>query len=618
MVAAATTVQRQTFYWVGSNTAMINAGFSQVPAGSTVGYGFSGPWGYHQSFGSQFPTTATGDVYWGDAANWMVQVRGSTLTTAPNPVVSSTGGFASGASAGNDLGGITSIQKGYYWQPATRIPHRGDTVIFKYIPVDHAAGLTFTAPLSPCLFGGRGNSGGNMWIGDVLGGMTTGNANAIGEVRKIVVEKSYFEQDAPEGTIPRTGFISWGMPDYITDPSADGMSFSGINIKAQFVEINGCGVTAYGTDGAGTRSDNNKVYISDLEDCGEVTLRSKSLDIYGGTCNNLIIESYIPTGLTGFINPTNPTQVIEGGGGGLPTFGFISTKCSVLNTIRMTPTLLNSFVSISDPGGSCQNFVYGPYAKDARTLVAYYTNGVNTITRKPTQKVAADSTIRTLTNKNEISAPEVGNLTNTNFSGGVARLFRQGSSLYVGGFTSGTQYGLGSVQRTEIQNLMFDDHNSWDDTIAQTNFSENSRLGRDYRSFNNGIALNSGMTIQNINLTEGNLHISSEHDGGNTYDFDYNNNAIGISAGYIGFDGQLDMRHPSDFSFANIFVGESTSSDPNRGVLVLSGGKNSIINFAPTHFAKWGPPASGQTGGASESTQRSRSVRRTLPSRQGN
>ena len=88
MVAASTTVERQTFYWVGSNTAMVNAGFSQVPAGSTVGYGFSGPWGYDSAFNLSFPSVATGDVYWGDAKNWMIQVRGVTLTTTPNPTAS--------------------------------------------------------------------------------------------------------------------------------------------------------------------------------------------------------------------------------------------------------------------------------------------------------------------------------------------------------------------------------------------------------------------------------------------------------------------------------------------------------------------------------------------------
>jgi hypothetical protein len=472
MVAASTTVERQTFYWVGSNTAMVNAGFSQVPAGSTVGYGFSGPWGYDSAFNLSFPSVATGDVYWGDAKNWMIQVRGVTLTTTPNPTASSTGGYPAGGSAGTDLGGVSGVQRGYYWKPATRIPHRGDTVIFKYIPVDHAAGLTFTAPLSPCLFGGRGNSGGNMWIGDVVGGMTTGNSNAIGEVRKIVLDKSYFEQDGAAGRIHRLGFASWGMSDWVPDVQGDGVTFSGLNLKAQFMEINGPGQTGYSTINSETQyAQTSNIRINDLEDCGDVTIRAKHMVIYGGTCNNFIIESFLPTGLTGFRHPSNSNLSVEGGGQ-YESHGFIISDCSVLNTIRVTPTLLNSKVTINDPGGSCQNFLYGPYAKSDSATVAYYTKGVNTITRKPTQKVAGHPLIEAVTNKYEISAPEVHDMTQTLASAAVARYFRNGSTLYVGGYTAGEQSGLGSTERTEIQNITFQDHNQWSDDIAQTNYPE--------------------------------------------------------------------------------------------------------------------------------------------------
>lgn len=617
MVAASTTLSKQTFYWVGSNQAMINAGFSQVPAGSTTGYGFSGPWGYDSVFGTAFPTTATGDVYWGDKDNWMVQVRGATLTTAKNERASSTGGFAAGASAINDITGITGSQKGYYWKRADRIPHRGDKVIFRYIPVDHAAGLTFTAPLSPCLFGGRGDSGGNMWIGDLDGsGMTTGNANAIGELDRIMLEKSYFEQDGPAGQIARQGFSSWGMPNHIVSTNADGLTWNGINIKSQHVELNGAGQTGYDGSLVGW----HKISINDLEDCGEVRLNSKYGFIYGGTCNNLHLGQYIPSGLTGFRNASNTSQFIEGGGaGGVQDnpAGYVETECSVLNTIDITPTLLNSTMLINDPGGSCEKVIYGPYSKNANAGVYLYTGGLQEVFRKPTEKLAGNSLIRTATGLNEISAGQISEMANMSLSRNLARLFRNDTSINIAGWTANpSASGLASDTRTTVDLINFSNSGNWGD-LADRNFSHNSALDKDFRGFNNGVALNSGMTIDRVFLSQGCVHISKHHQGGNTFDFNYENNAIAVSGGWVALDGHLDMRHPEHPDFANFIVGDSTSTDPNRGLLVLSGGKGSRIDFAPTQYTKWGPPASGQTAGASESARRGRRVTRTLSSRSG-
>lgn len=612
MVAASTTISRQTFYWVGSNQAMINAGFSQVPAGATVGYGFSGPWGYDSVFSTAFPTTATGDVYWGDKNNWMVQVRGATLTTAPNPIASSTGGYAAGASAGTDLGGITGTQRGYYWEPATRIPHRGDTVIFKYIPVDHDAGLTFTAPLSPCLFGGRGNSGGNMWIGDLAAGMTTGNANAVGELNRLILDKSYFEQDGPAGQVARWGFSSWGMGNHIPDTNADGLTWSGINVKAQFLELNGPGQTGY--DGSVVPF--SRIAVNDVENCGQVHFNSKFGWIYGGTCNNLHLGQFIPSGLTGFRNASNTNQFIEGGGSSTPT-GIIETRCSVLNTIDITPTLLNSIMLINDPGGSCEKVIYGPYAKSAAAGVYLYTGGVQEIFRRPTEKLAGNSLIRAATGLYEITAKQIAETSNVSLSRNLARLFRNDTSINVAGWTANPPAGgLASDTRTTIGVVNYSNSEAWGD-YADRNFSYNSALDKDFRGFNNGIAINSGMTIDTLYLSQGCLHISEWHQGGNTYDFDYENTAIAVSGGFIALDGHLDMRHPENPDFANFIVGDSTSTDPNRGILMLSGGRGSRIDFAPTQYAKWGPPASGQTAGASESARRGRRVTRTLSSRSG-
>ena len=616
MVAAATTVQRQTFYWVGSNTAMINAGFSQVPAGSTVGYGFSGPWGYQASFGTLFPTTATGDVYWGDKDNWMVQVRGATLTTTNNPTTSSTGGFSGGASAGVNLSSISSNnQKGYYWKPATRIPHRGDTVIFKYIPQDHVSGLTFTAPLSPCLFGGRGNSGGNMWIGDLSGGMTTGNANAVGPIRKVLVDRSYFEMGGTggmlQGKVPYPGFF-WGIPEYVGGATADGIHFGGLNVNAQFVDIFGPGVTSFGVDPARNFTDPHGIYINDVENCTDLHVRSMNFVTYGGTCNNMIFDSHISTGLTGFRSEGVERIELPFSGSSGANFGYIHTKNAILDTLNITPTLWNARTIIEDPGNQLQNIVYGPHTTRGQCPVTYYGISVNTIEMKPTARIGGlPSDLGDGSYQNaDFEAGTVAQITSGPF---FTYGFRKTCGLYVGGYTADPLGAFGSSDRIEIQTLKFSGENdSWGDAInANPSYSSNF-----YKSFNNCFFANSGMTIQNIELFDGSFAVSHAYDGGNTYDFDYENQAIGISAGFVGSGSHMDMRHPEDQEFSNVFLGDSSSSDPNRGLLFFGGNTpNYLISFAPTQYVKFGPPVTGQTGAASSTTERSRTIRRVLPNR---
>lgn len=604
MVAASTTVERQTFYWVGSNKAMINAGFSQVPAGSTTGYGFSGPWGYQASFGTLFPTTATGDVYWGDKDNWMVQVRGATLTTAKNLTASSTGGFSGGASAGVNLNAITlNNQKGYFWKPATRVPHRGDTVIFKYIPVDHLAGLTFTAPLSPCLFGGRGDSGGNMWIGDLSGsGMTTGNANAIGPIRKIHLDRTYFEMDKVQGKVANSGFF-FGIPDFIGGVSADDKHFGGLNLHAQFLDIHGPGVTSYGIPLNNNFTDPHGIYINDVEDCTDVTLNTMNCVVYGGTCNNLIVNSHISTGLTNFHDGSNRIEMLNAT---TPNTGYVDLKLSTLQTINFQPTLWNSRTIIKDPGGDCDTIVYGPHTSRGVCRVAYYGTSVNTIQIAPTR-------IMHSLEVSETTPPFVADVDSTEEQSDLfAAAFRKGCALYVGGFTADAVGGFGSNNRIEIDTLKFEGQNNFGDQIGPSVEVADSE---DFNAFNNAFAANSGMTIQNINMFDGAFTIGQEHDGGNTFDFGYENQAIAISAGFVGRGAHLDMRHPEDPIFSNVIIGDPSSTDPNRGILVFDGAADSKLSFAPTQLAKIGPPVTGNTGAAATTTERRRSVRRTLPAR---
>jgi len=144
-------------------------------------------------------TTAT---YFNAVENWFVQIEGST----------------SGQGASGPGSSPVSVR------PATRLPEGGDVVKFMALPNDPYNGLTGGPwPKNPCLWGGRGFSGGGAgntgykWIGAV--GLTTNHYTGLASV---IVEESYGRTAGNLGRGWRLGLIG----GYGTSNEFDGLTAS--------------------------------------------------------------------------------------------------------------------------------------------------------------------------------------------------------------------------------------------------------------------------------------------------------------------------------------------------------------------------------------------------------
>ena len=579
-------VSNQTFYWAGSNRAMIAAGNS-FPAGSTYGTGFSGPWGFNLYYSTQFPYAATGDVYWGDAANWFIKVSGTS------------GGTNDGGSAGYFDFNFGSDPDAWYWAPADRIPHRGDNVIFKHEPRNDARGLTFQMPLSPCLFGGRGDSGGNMWIGDLAGdGMTIGNLDAVGSLASMIVEESYWNAGNTSGTIDTNGFRTWGMRSNLNGVSADGKAWEGINIKSERVEIDGTWLRNP-TLGNNT-TPQHAAWINNVEDCGLIRTGMKSFDIYGGTCNNFIFDDYHRSGATQW--GTFDVGIAGQGGPGvpppppIPTVGMANIQLSVLETIRFTPNLYHTRISWYDPSAQTDKLIWGPQRVSDKSYFYYGTDRITTVESYPhtgwgATLVAYDISLRTQTliDNNSLAGPNEPD-------------FWQPFILTGKEFT---QMGSTGNSRIIIDSMKLYDNNPYDDGILGTlstdyisRFMGDSNVS--VRGFNNTVRLASGATISNLQILGGKLGVADGHPGGVTWDSSTDDKSIRIdsagrgSAGWIqGRDTEIDASHPY-FQVYNHFIGGDPGSTAIEDGLQILDSKSSV-KFAYNQYLKVAPTPYGST-----------------------
>lgn len=575
-------VSNQTFYWAGSNRAMIAAGNS-FPAGSTYGIGFSGPWGFNEYYLGGFPYNATGDVYWGRAENWFVKVMGSS------------GGTNEGGSAGYFDYADESDPDVWYWAPADRVPHRGDSVVFTHVERNDNRGLTFQMPLSPCLFGGRGSSGGvNMWIGDVFGGSITGNNNAIGGLASAIVEESYWNAGNTSGKIDsENGFRIWGMRSHLAGVSADNLDWQGINIKTDRLDIDGTWLRNPSTSG-GTenfRTPNHVAWINDVEDCGTVRTGMLWFDIYGGTCNNFIFDDYHRSGATEWEDFDE--AVVSS------SFGVSRINLSVLETIRVTPKLFHTRVSWYDPSASTDHFVWGPQRVSRGSRFFYGTDRVTNIESYPHAGWGA-----TLSAIN-ISLNTQGYVDSGVLSGTEEPNFWE--KLIVGG-KEVTETGSTGNSRVVIDNLkMYQDNTLHDDVLNTTfncsytsNFVSGNLRNFDIQGFNNQVKIMSGCTISNIEINGGRLAVSGYHPGGVTHDGSSDDKSIRVDSvgrGPVGYlDGrysEIDAEHPY-FANYNYFIGgDPGSTSVEDGIQILDSAAK--VKFAIGQYLKVAPTPYGST-----------------------
>jgi hypothetical protein len=578
-------VSNQTFYWAGNNRAMIAAGNS-FPAGSTYGTGFSGPWGFNTYYSETFPYNATGDVYWGDAANWFIKVSGTS------------GGTNDGGTAGYFDYNEGSDPDAWYWAPADRIPHRGDNVIFNHVPRNDARGLTFQMPLSPCLFGGRGNSGGNMWIGDVAGGMTTGNVDAGGGLASMIVEESYWNAGRTDGKIDSTsGFRTWGMRSNLNGVSADGKAWEGINIKADGLEIDGTWLRNPKLNGDSTDNitPQHAAWINNMEDCGNVRIGMKSFDIYGGTCNNFIFDDYHRSGVTLWSN-------FDEGKNSVLSLGRANIQLSVLETIRLTPKLYHTRTSWYDPSGQTDKLIWGPQRVSTKGYLYYGTDRITSVESYPHAGFGA-----TLGAFVDISMRTQQLIDNGSLGGPLEPDFWEPFILTGKEFT---QMGSTGNSRIIVDSLKLYDNNPYDeDQYGAASTAYISRFMGDsiasVQGFNNTVRFSSGATISNLQILGGKVAVAGSHPGGVTWDASADDKSIRIDstgrgpAGWIqGRNTEVDASHPY-FQVYNHFIGGdpgSTAIEDGLQVLDIM----ATIKFAYNQYLKVAPTPYGTTAAFSQ------------------
>ena len=206
-------VERKTFLWIGNDRfyrqTQIDSGISNGPEFGATGIGsWNGtyPGGAQQNdwvgIGYEAVTGDFGrnhkkalDVFWNDKDNWAERIDGFS-------------GDMGSSGEGYEL-------SDYYYLRASRIPHRGDHVLFEFVVGTTGNGLMrnyvgqdkddytgnmdtrpFNAPLSPCLFGGQsrptdGLSGeGSIWVNASTSGSSA--ANRQGPLSSVKVKPSYF------------------------------------------------------------------------------------------------------------------------------------------------------------------------------------------------------------------------------------------------------------------------------------------------------------------------------------------------------------------------------------------------------------------------------------------
>jgi len=612
-------VSNQTFYWVGSNQAMIAAGNS-FPAGSTYGTGFSGPWGYNKYYATSFPYNATGDVYWGDRNNWFVKVAGGT------------GG--SGGTSGyfdDDLGGS---DEGWYWTTADRTPHRGDNVIFTSLSPNVERGLTFQAPLSPCLFGGRGNSGGNMWIGDISGDMGPNNVDAAGELGTLRIEGSYFNGGRSDGKIDidtpgfptgsdgvtneNNGFRVWGMRKLLDGVSADGHHWEGISIKSDAVFINGTYLT---NPTPGDYDDyitpRHAVYIQDLENCNYVLIGMKEFYIYGGTCNNFYYNDYTNYGVDTFRAPNGNYFECGIGSSGLPgrpDAGRAEVTLSVLDTLRVTPLIFNSSVDWHDPGGQCDTLVWGPkrVTGDSNTgreaKFRYGSPTISKIDSYPCFGYGATSNATDIYNywRNPLASPAsfVPQPHTLNMNSGLEL---SGPSRFIEGST-GSDRIVVDLLKTYATNVNHPGVGTVPRTVYIGSWGGAVNIPWDIAGWNNSVGLASGAIISSLVHGGGNINVALAHPGGYTWDSPSESPEIRIDsllrgpAGTIrGTYSEINPNHIVYSNYNHFSVGDPGSTAIEDALQVLDDGPRIKVAFG--QIMKVGPVPYGSTAAFAESSK---------------
>jgi len=646
-------VERKTFLWIGNDKAFRARQRIRGITGGTGGsfaydYGATGIEGWNTEFGHYWNVGDPGapgssahmqtlDVFWNNTTNWAERTTGLS------------GG--EGITEGGDPGQ-------YFYTRATRIPHRGDNVIFEYVKGSTGNGLLrgyvgdqlgphginptlapegygkpFDAPLSPCLFGGysKTNDGlsgeGSIWSNAETAGSS--QSNRRGPLSSVKVLPSYFHQD-------------FGV---MGDEKYDGFfgNLSSAEIDLHTIKYWGGRVLTDGVGGPSGGSFGNVAWT-----VGGTGINIRALDVQLNSpyrMNNLSMKpaAGVPERISN--SAEDGGQQIELRGGGLTPF----TVCRLGHADNIINLNLgcHNFLGY---GGTVQNFncgdLYMPFATDAVRRAHALAGGA------PEER---------FTNAGQMNSITVREFT-------IENTLRCDPCWYSGVFDSNTGSGLGSPdiiwgpfyttfffaprvtssttvtsfpQAMAAKDLLVDDINEgnyadeWNDggfpplfrtfqidgppgnkrfSITTLNMAEfnprwdvitssgggNSGDGSgavpDFarRGFNNTIMLGSGCTITNLNVDAGRVDIGDQHSGGDTFDEVDEVADIVILGGYAEEKSLISGVHPNVPSFNAFYIGKGGVNETGTDFQIRS--SDAEFDFGPGVFLRSGPQVTGVTG----------------------
>ena len=649
-------VERKTFLWIGNDRAYrteqesigITAGSSH-PTYSTHPYGSTGIEGWNDFFGQYWNVGGGGieipgstghkralDVFWNNKDNWAEKV--------------------SGISGGD---GITpgGVYEGSYYIKASRIPHRGDHVVFEYVTGTTGNGLMrgyvgetegfsgaasygkpFNAPMSPCLFGGysRTNDGlsgeGSIWANAETSGASASNRR--GPLSSVKVFPSYFHHKY--GVMGDSQYTGW---------AGDGsnlMRDSGYPYWGGRVITSGVGGPSGGSFG-------NVAWT-----VGNTGINLRALDVQINSpyrMNNASLDSTVPGTVTNAAKYGGQTISLQGGDESPFTICRLGYSDNIINLNVGCRMFIQH-------GGSVNNLsvsdLYMPFATDAERRELASSKGA------PEEPYGEDKggmvnivalANSTITNTLRCDPCWYSGIIDNDSGGGIGNPDIIWGPYYAYGTFTPRVTAAGTVtcypQQIAGKDLFVSDieagngSDGWDGVGWPAKFasfellgpSENKRFSAttidmkefnprwdvvtsegtktvDFarRGFNNTMSVGAGCTVTNLNVDAGFFKIGESHSGGDTFDASDEVSDIVILNGYAEEKALVSGENPRVPSFNSFYIGKGGVSETGNNFQIRS--KDAEFDFSSGVYLRSGPATTGFTGAGYKFVQAPRATKR--------
>ncbi len=642
-------VERKTFLWIGNDRSIRS---QQIQDGITSGitYGASTILNYNYKY-TQSPTpgnpgsageTSGGtahqkalDEFWNNKENWAERL--------------------SGFSGGDGISGEDYAE--VYYGRASRIPHRGDNVVFEYVKGSTANGLLrtyvgstdgglsvkpFDAPLSPCLFGGYAQPGngvsgeGSVWVNADNSGSSA--ANRRGPLASVKVYPSYFHrqlgviskatvrnfsgfaQDFNWSSGPRNvnitkhwgGRVSSGSFSNIAGASFGGVTWAmgntGINLRALDVQIN----TPYRMPKVSdTSAEVNGVplfpeTITNADGDGGETINLRAGN-YGPRCEarlgyadnivNLNVGAKVFIQYGGSVHNVNISDAY------LPFMSDEERKERAEN-VRVAPEKLgdgnfpryNSFTYV----GTVTNQL-----RCDPCWFTHITDFVNTVGNPDIRfgpffagglfypRVTAAGTVESFPSQITSLDTDADEIRSGNSEGDVGG--NNGPQL--GGYYQNFCLAGSGNDRFAVTTIDMKEFNPRWDVVTYEGAAPNVKVDSStiaVRGFNNQIGVQAGCTITNLNMDAGVFRVDQQHPGGDTFDDTSEVGDVVILNGYAEEKAFLRGEHPTISSFNAFYIGKGGVSETGNNFQIRN--RKAEFDFGPGVYLRSGPATTGITG----------------------